>query len=155
MGAMASQITGLTNGYSSVYSRHRSKKTSKLRVTGLYEGNSPVTGEFPAQMASSAESVSIGWRHHAVILCSIASGWWILITVPRNDTKPDNVTLSRQGSIFPWQESRANATHRLTLFILVAFFFILSEITHFHHDYFTSSEANIHFSYFQISNSDA
>ena len=32
--------------------RHR-KKTSKLRVTGLWEGNSPVTGEFPAQMASN------------------------------------------------------------------------------------------------------
>ena len=28
--------------------RHRSKKTSKLRVTGLCEGNSPLTGEFPA-----------------------------------------------------------------------------------------------------------
>ena len=27
--------------------RRRSKKTSKLRVTGLYAGNSPVTGEFP------------------------------------------------------------------------------------------------------------
>ena len=27
--------------------RCRSKKTSKLRVTGLCEGNSPVTGEFP------------------------------------------------------------------------------------------------------------
>ena len=27
--------------------RYRSKKTSKLRVTGLCEGNSPVTGEFP------------------------------------------------------------------------------------------------------------
>ena len=28
--------------------RRRSKKTSKLRVTGLCEGNSPLTGEFPA-----------------------------------------------------------------------------------------------------------
>ena len=28
--------------------RHRSKKTSKLRVTGLCEGNSPLTGEFPS-----------------------------------------------------------------------------------------------------------
>ena len=37
----------------------RSKKTSKLRVTGLCVGNSPGTGEFPAQMASSAENVSI------------------------------------------------------------------------------------------------
>ena len=43
--------------------RCRSKKTSKLRVTGLCEGNSPVIGEFPAQMASNAENVSI-WCHH-------------------------------------------------------------------------------------------
>ena len=42
----------------------RSKKTSKLRVTGLCAGNSPGTGEFPAQIASSAENVSISWRHH-------------------------------------------------------------------------------------------
>ena len=43
--------------------RLRSKKTSKLHVTGLYAGNSPVTGEFPAQMASNAEKVSIWWCH--------------------------------------------------------------------------------------------
>ena len=43
--------------------RCRSKKTSKLRVTGLCAGNSPVTGEFPAQRASNAENVSI-WCHH-------------------------------------------------------------------------------------------
>ena len=45
--------------------RRNSKKTSKLRVTGLCAGNSPGTGEFPAQMASYAENVSIWWRHHA------------------------------------------------------------------------------------------
>ena len=44
--------------------RRRSKKTSKLRVTGLCAGNSPGTGEFPTQMASNAENVSIWWRHH-------------------------------------------------------------------------------------------
>ena len=44
-----------------------SKKTSKLRVTGLCAGNSPVTGEFPAQMASYAENDSIWWRHHVGI----------------------------------------------------------------------------------------
>ena len=44
--------------------RRRSKKTSKLRVTGLCAGNSPVTDEFPAQMASNAKNVSIWWRHH-------------------------------------------------------------------------------------------
>ena len=42
----------------------RSKKTSKLRVTGLCAGNSPGTVEFPAHMASNAENVSIWWRHH-------------------------------------------------------------------------------------------
>ena len=35
--------------------RRRSKKISKLRVIGLGAGNSPVTGEFPAQKASYAE----------------------------------------------------------------------------------------------------
>ena len=44
--------------------RRRSNKTSKLCVTGLCEGNSPVTGEFPSQRASNAENVSIWWRHH-------------------------------------------------------------------------------------------
>ena len=44
--------------------RRRWKKTSKLRVTGLCAGNSLGTGEFPAQMASNAENVSIWWCHH-------------------------------------------------------------------------------------------
>ena len=46
--------------------RRKSKKTSKLRVTGLCAGNSPGTGEFSAQMASYAENVSIWWRHHGM-----------------------------------------------------------------------------------------
>ena len=44
--------------------RRRPKKTPKLRVTSLCAGNSPGTGESPAQMASNAENVSIWWRHH-------------------------------------------------------------------------------------------
>ena len=48
--------------------RRRSKKTSKLRVTGLCAVNSPGTGEFSAQMASNAEKVSIWWRHHGIVL---------------------------------------------------------------------------------------
>ena len=47
--------------------RRRSRKTSKLRVTGLCVGNSPGTGEFPAQMASNAENVSIWLRHHQIL----------------------------------------------------------------------------------------
>ena len=46
--------------------RRRSKKTSKLCVTGLCAGNLPVTGEFPAQMASNAENDSIWWRHQVM-----------------------------------------------------------------------------------------
>ena len=42
----------------------RSKKISKLRVTGLCVGTSPGTGEFSARMASNAENVSIWWSHH-------------------------------------------------------------------------------------------
>ena len=44
--------------------RCRSKKASKLRVTGLCVGNSPGIGEFPTQMASNVEKVSISGRHH-------------------------------------------------------------------------------------------
>ena len=46
------------------FSRCRSKKTSKLSVTGLCEGNSPMTGKFSTQRASNAENVSIWWRHY-------------------------------------------------------------------------------------------
>ena len=48
--------------------RRRSKTTSKLRVTGLCAGNSPVAGEFPAQRPRNAENVSIWWRHHIVLI---------------------------------------------------------------------------------------
>ena len=43
--------------------RRRSKKTPKPRNTILCAGKSPVTGEFPAQLASNAENASIWWRH--------------------------------------------------------------------------------------------
>ena len=52
--------------------RHSSKKTSKLRVTGLCEGNSPVTSEFPAQRASNAENVSTWWRHKGQVVLTLS-----------------------------------------------------------------------------------
>ena len=61
--------------------RRRSKKTSKLRVTGLCAGNSPETGEIPAQRASNAENIPIWWRHHDVpsIFCINKPGKsWLL-----------------------------------------------------------------------------
>ena len=63
--------------------RRRSKKASKLRVTCFCAGNSPGTGEFPAQMASNAENISIWWRHH---LTSKSWSWCVRysLTIPYN-----------------------------------------------------------------------
>ena len=58
MGAMAFHINSPTIVYSTVYSGADQRKKSELRVTGLCAGNSPVTGEFPAQRTSNAENVS-------------------------------------------------------------------------------------------------
>ena len=60
--------------------RHRSEKTLKLCVTGLCVGNSPEAGEFPAQMASNAENVSIWWRHHAYRNFTQISSTWAPFT---------------------------------------------------------------------------
>ena len=64
--------------------RRRLKKTSKLRVSGLCAGTSPVTGEFPAQNASNTENISILWRHHELstdfyryYLRNYSDGLWI------------------------------------------------------------------------------
>ena len=58
--------------------KRRSNKTSKLRVTGLCAGNSPVTGEFLSQMASNAEKNFIWWRHLAEFPAAVL--WVILIS---------------------------------------------------------------------------
>ena len=58
MGAMAIQITSLTIVYSTVYSGADQRKINSPRHWPLC-GNSPGTGEFPSQMASNAENVSI------------------------------------------------------------------------------------------------
>ena len=75
MSTMASQITSLTIVYSTVYSRRSSKK-HQSSTAGLCEGNSPVTGEFPAQRASNAENVSIWWRHHGFLLLAWDLARW-------------------------------------------------------------------------------
>ena len=74
--------------------RHRLKRTPKLRITGLCVGNSPVTGEFPAQRASNAENVSIWWRHHVICILQINCG----------DSIPMAVTNTMHTP--PWQHFR-------------------------------------------------
>ena len=67
MGDMASEITSLIIFYLlNRLFRRRLKKILKLLATDLCAWNSPMAGEFPAQMASNAENGTIWWRHHAM-----------------------------------------------------------------------------------------
>ena len=75
MSTFASRITSLASVHSILYSRRRSKKTSKLRVTGLCVGNSPVTGEFLQQRASNAENKCFH-------LMTASYDWWIFVPKP-------------------------------------------------------------------------
>ena len=60
MGAMASQIISFTSVYSYIFSGADQSKHQSSASLAFVSG----TGEFPAQMASNAENVSIWWRHH-------------------------------------------------------------------------------------------
>ena len=61
--------------------RRRSKKISKLRVTGLCEGNLPLAGVFHVQKASNAENPSIWWRHHVFRQMGYVSLAAIMVTI--------------------------------------------------------------------------
>ena len=64
MGAIAPRITNLKIVYSTAYSGAEQRKyQSSASLAFVREFNG--TGEFPAQMASKAENVSIWWRQHA------------------------------------------------------------------------------------------
>ena len=103
----------------------RSKKTSKLRVTSLCAGNSPGpgTGEFPTQIASNAENVSIWWRHHdtsiphvpielgavfwqmvqwwgSLNLCFIQR-WFYLSAVTKHSNQKNNNKASKASMVLP------------------------------------------------------
>ena len=56
--------------------RRRSKKASKLCVTDLCEGNSPVTGEFLTQKASNAKNVPFD----DVVMWCVSEGYPILLS---------------------------------------------------------------------------
>ena len=70
--------------------RPRSKKTSKLRITGICAGNAPETAEFPTQMASNAENVSIWWCHHIPLNCT-QEKWDLIIISTRGSEALDNI----------------------------------------------------------------
>ena len=76
--------------------RPRSKKTSKLCVTGLCVRNSPVTGEFPAQRASNVENISIWWRH---------DGCWVIFQY----RKKTSIDVQKSG---PWFNTKISYQYR-------------------------------------------
>ena len=71
IGAMTSQITGLVSVYSTVYSVANQRKHQNSASLASV----PMTGEFPAQMASNAENVFIWWRHHDRSANSVQTSW--------------------------------------------------------------------------------
>ena len=74
--------------------RRRSTKISKLRVSGLCEGNLPVTGQFPAQRASKGKNIvfitlkrkmnelsscfGVLWSVFQFYICPVGIVWGIL-----------------------------------------------------------------------------
>ena len=68
MGAIASQITSLTIVYSTIYSDADQRKHQSSASLAICVGNSPGTSEFPTQMSSNVENVSICWRNHGAAL---------------------------------------------------------------------------------------
>ena len=98
MTAMASKITSLTIVYSTVYSGADQRKHQSIAsLAFVCEGNSPVTGEFPAQRASSAENVSIyQWN-------ILKAEWAIiaLVVTPVNPTGRPRVRSGYSGGWWP------------------------------------------------------
>ena len=64
MSVIASQITGLSIVFSSVCLGADQRKLQSIALLALCEGNPPVTGGFPSQMASNGEDISFWLRHH-------------------------------------------------------------------------------------------
>ena len=73
MSVMASQTTGLPILLNCLF-RRRLNKTSKLSVTDLCEGNSPITGGFHSLRASNSKLFFPIWcRHHALLTYTLNS----------------------------------------------------------------------------------
>ena len=73
----------------------RSKKTSKLLVTGLCAENSPGTGEFPAQKASNAEMFPFD-----DVIMYLSTLGLKLVRVSKRDIYYDSFYTHRNGNLF-------------------------------------------------------
>ena len=102
MSAMASQITSLTIVYSTIYSGTDQRKYQSSASMAFVCGDSPVTGEFPAQRSSNAEMFPFS----DVIMLSPPTR--LFISVLRMTTKN---TKSRITA-YLWGESTSDSPHK-------------------------------------------
>ena len=110
MGSMVSQITSLTIVYSAVYSGADQRKYQSSESQAFWAGNSPGTGDFPAQRAGNAENVSIWWRHYALMLnseCSLRVGQLMPWPITRKMFRCHHVNMKMHRTIV--------AHHRLAM----------------------------------------
>ena len=98
------------------WSRCSSKKTSKSCVTGLCAGKSPVPAEFPAQIASNAENVSIWWHHHYIQFTGDAESTDIDVFRKNEWAPPDNHHTNI--IIMTWEEGHGVSHHRQLDYLL-------------------------------------
>ena len=89
-------------------------KTPKLCVIGFCEGNSPVTGELPAQRPSNAENVSIWWRHHDLMIGENRQEQrkWVLVNPPLMHTFIRQITCSSMMQIMACHLFGVKSLHR-------------------------------------------
>ena len=106
MGAIASQITSLAIVYSTIYSGWDQRKHQSSALLALV-GGIHRTGEFPAQMASNAENVSIWWRHHGS-LSPLTAPDVIIFTSPGTHKKKQKLLLIRKW----YQHTQVTVGHR-------------------------------------------
>ena len=92
-----------------------SKKTSKPALLVRCEWNPPVTGGFPSQRVSNAESVSMLWRHYELWffvsgLINVPASWVqlsavmtsLLIVVAADSGKKTSKITSSSFTAYPW-----------------------------------------------------
>ena len=90
MSVTVSQITGPTIVYSILHSGADQRKHQSSVSLAFVR---PVTGEFPTQLASNAESVSNWWRHHGK---GSRHFYFILINVHHDATKNKSNDIKRK-----------------------------------------------------------
>ena len=105
MNVMWSQITGHSTAFWQLMRTHI-KEASKSALRTLCEGNSPVTGEIPAQRDSNAEKASIWWRHHGKLLLH-----------DRHPISMDKTNTFRQRQIFESRLKFRQSLNPMHLFI--------------------------------------